>query len=153
VKYPNLTAAIRLPVHKRMTFGVYAPRATHERKATCAEVGCLQQHNGYTLRLATDQQDARLLEHWVARRLDGLTRHYIKRPDGSFTIYAFPAGTPCLKAARHTVSLHRPPFHVVRGGDHRGTVGDPTYHSADGWINRFGEHQDQLASAVNGSPS
>lgn len=137
----------RLPVQQRMTFGVYAPAATHSRRGTCAEVGCLQYHRGYTIRLATDSGDARLLERATSGAVDGVRRRYLKRFDGGWTDYVFPAGQACLKASQHRVTLDRPPIHVVRGGDHRGVVGEPEYHSADGWINRFGEHQDGLARA------
>lgn len=141
-----------LPPQLRTTFGIHKPTDTHYRPASCAEVDCADHTRGWTTRVLTGSDDERLLQRAMSGRVDRHRRRAIARPDGGFMVYAFPAGQPCLKASSHRVTLDRPPIHIIRGGDHRLSF-DEQQVSGEQWINEFGDHQGDLARAVNGSPS
>jgi hypothetical protein len=67
------------------------------------------------------------------------------------TAFEFAAGQQCF--ASHKVSLERPEFYLVRGGDWRGDptgLGAQLFSGPDPWVNDFGEHQDRIARVVNG---
>lgn len=143
----------RLPVERRATFGIYAPTSTHTRPATCAEVECPHHVHGWATRVVPGSVDESTLLQAASGALDGVRRRY-HRPvlvDG-WHRYVFPAGQVCLGARRHRKALDRPMIHVVRGGDWRGVVGEPRVMHGEAWLNTFGEHQDRLAGAINGSP-
>jgi len=141
------------------TFQVVSPRPTHTRPATCVEIGCAAQRDGYEyvcpptpagrawarrIRSSCRPAGARL-SPVVAARIHG---RYTLTVDGSGTeTYAFAAGTPCF--TQHRVTINRPELYVVRGGDLRGNPrGLMRRHaSADDWVDEFANHQDKLATA------
>lgn len=149
VNYP----APRLPVQARTTFGVYVPTATHTRPASCAEVGCAQHERGWTTTVLEGSADEALLRQTASGAVDrfGRRRYYPPvRVELHYMRYVFPPGQPCFAASRHRVPLERPALHVIRGGDHRGVVGEPEYMRGGEWVDRFATHQDHLSRAING---
>jgi hypothetical protein len=135
----------QLPAHAYKTYEIRSPVATHYRKGTCEEAGCLAHRHGWK----TTVDERTLLGQRQA--------HYIRKQSGrkftevrnELTEFVFEAGQECFN--EHKVSLERPELYVVRGGDWRGNpTGEVRRHTSDGWVNDFGEHQERIARVVNG---
>lgn len=135
----------KMPVTAYKTYALRLPKETHYRKATCQEVECEANLNGWmtTLDLSTD--------------LGERQAKYIRLHSGrTFTVtenlplirLTFPPGQQCF--ADHQVPLEREPFFIVRDGDWRGNpTGRRRQHtSAQDWIDDFGEHQQKIADAI-----
>lgn len=140
----------RLGPEAYKTFGIASPRATHWRPATCGEVDCAANANGFRVRcdlrtqLGVDQ--ARYIR-------DKAGRHYTHEfsDEGRVITFTFPAGQRCFVA--HQLPLGRPALFVVRNGDHRGSGRRPLerrqYDRPDQWVDDFATHQDKLATAAD----
>jgi hypothetical protein len=142
-----------LQVQQMQTYAVATPRHTHTRPATCAEVLCDAHVKGWTSKVPTGSADEALLLKAAAGEIDGYRRHYKLVRVGQISVVIFPAGQTCLHVLRHRVSLERPAFFVVRGGDWRGSTGVIRRHfNGDQWVEDFAEHQDRLAHVLEGRP-
>lgn len=127
------------------TYTIRAPRATHQRKATCAEVDCASYQNGW-LTVVDENTDLGKRQAEYIRVLS--ERHFTETREGGLTSFTFYPGQSCFR--EHYVSLDREPQFLVRGGDYRGNPrGEPTrvFRNFDDWANHFGEHQDALRKA------
>lgn len=122
------------------TYQLLAPRSSHFRPATCAEVDCPHYLQGWTTTLAVDDERCDYI-----RRHSG--RHFTEeRTADGMVAFHFPAGQMCFRASQHVKSLEREPIYIVRDGDFRG---NPTGHKrlhvngAD-WVDDFGTHQQRI---------
>ncbi len=122
------------------TYAIRAPRSTHTRAATCAEVDCINRERGFkvTCDISTDlgQRQAKYIRDHSGRS------YTVDRsgPDSLMT-FVFAAGQDCF--AQHRKSLEREPLFVVRDGDFRGNPrGTPVItRNADDWVDDFANHQ------------
>jgi hypothetical protein len=116
----------------------------HLQTATCAEVGCERQRNGWRSRADVSTVDGQKIANWI-RLKSG--RRFTHTQAGPVVVFTFPAGQTCF--ARHKKPVERAPLLRVVGGDWRGNpTGMPTreLRPAD-WIDDFGTHQLSLAEA------
>lgn len=137
-----------LPPHQRQTYSILAPRPTHFRKATCAEVECPDYLHGFraTIDERTDLGQAQA--HYIRRESGrGFTEEHDEQ---DHTVFTFHPGQVCFNAADHQLRLDRPELYVIRGGDHRGNPrGDVRRMSGPTpWVDDFGEHQQRLADKM-----
>jgi hypothetical protein len=125
------------------TFQVVAPLSTHWAPATCAEVDCGEYANGWRLRVeGLTEQDVHLATH-CGRKFERVP----VAPGETWLV--FEAGQPCFKASQHRKRIDREERYIIRGGDHRANPGGERREtSATGWLDDFGEHQDQLAERL-----
>lgn len=142
-----------LPVggaHLYKTWQVAAPRATHFRRATCEEVGCLNHHHGWKTVVDETTDLGQRQAHYIRRES---RRRYVEERTPAGTVFTFEAGQVCFNAGQHVVSLERPFLYVVRDGDWRGNPrGTPARRHANphDWADECAEHMDRLDRAVNG---
>ena len=135
------------PVDKMQTYGIKSPISTHTRPGTCEEYGCRDFQKGFTtiVPAGSDKED---LIRQVARghSPDGIKRvPESQLRDGDMLHFKYPAGTPCWKTLNHRVSLDRPEFYVVRGGDWRGTTDLIRRHDKpEHWVEDFHGNQSRL---------
>lgn len=143
-----------LPVNKMVTYGVKSPPATHTRPATCEEFGCkaFNSKTGWTLTLPVGSDKIEHAKQLMRGELDGIKRLQAEVwRDETLIHIVFPQGTPCTRATRHRVSLHRPELYVVRGGDWRGSTGVIRRHTKpEYWVEDFGENLDSARKVLNG---
>ena len=132
-----------LPAHMMQTYAINAPKATHWRPATCAEVDCQKAERGWKmiLDLTTDlgQRQARYIKHTSGRRYEVTSQR-----DGLVTLI-FPGGQECFE--EHQVRTDRPEEYLVRGGDFRGNPrGQQTrvHTKPEHWVEDFQETTDRL---------
>lgn len=146
----------QLPVTATKTYSILAPADTHHRVASCQEVDCEAQAQGFILCVDEASDLGRRQAHYI-RKLSG--RPYsemsgaeaaTQHPDWgeiapTLTVFAFPPGAECFKD--HHVLIDRPEILVVRDGDHRGNpTGRSRVHTrGPDWVEDFAEHQDRLA--------
>lgn len=127
------------------TYAIQAPRSTHQRKATCAEIECIHYRHGW-LTVVDESSELGARQAGYIRATSG--RRFEEKSEGGLTHFTFYAGQECFR--EHYVSLDREPQYVVIGGDWRGNPrGEPTrvHRTFDDWANDFGEHQDKLKKA------
>lgn len=126
-----------LPVQDYRTFALRAPRSTHFRPATCAEVACRAHEHGWVTVLPTDGEQALYVRSASGRSF----REELRGP--GLTAFVFPPGQTCFAASSHRVPLEREPVYLVRDGDWRGNpTGRRRVHTrAQDWIEDFGENQ------------
>jgi hypothetical protein len=137
-----------LPAGSMKTYQISAPRATHWRPATCAEVDCAAHVHGWRTVVDESTELGQRQAHHV-RKVAGraYTEH---RDEAGLTVFTFEAGQRCFAADSHRLPVGRPEIYVVRGGDWRGNPrGDVRKHArpAD-WVDDFAEHQQQLADRL-----
>jgi hypothetical protein len=132
------------PEHYK-TYQIVAPRSTHTRAATCAEVECGNYARGFKVMCETETSlgaaQAKYIVEQSGRRYSVVTR-------GTTVEFIFPAGQQCF--AQHRVSLEREPLFRVKGGDARGNPLRiaPTQHTnADDWVDDFANHQIKIEEA------
>jgi hypothetical protein len=121
------------------TYAVAAPRPTHWRDASCAEVDCeMYLHGWRTVVNAGSEAD-------VYIRADHSRRHAVEAlPDGRVA-FTFEPGQQCFKA--HQVKREIPELFVVRDGDWRWGA-NAQRRSPDDWVDDFRTHQDRLADRL-----
>lgn len=137
-----------MPVDAYKTYSIRSPISTHYRPASCAEVNCPAHERGWMTTVDTTTELGRNQADYI-RTTAG--RHYTEtRTEGDLIAFHFPAGQRCFAADSHRVSLQRPEFYLVRGGDWRGNPqGDTRKHArAADWVEDFGEHQQNLADRL-----
>lgn len=128
------------------TYAITAPRQTHWRAATCAEVGCAAHTHGWTTTVDISTELGQGQAYYI-RRESG--RSYTEETTGPGLVrFTFGPGQRCFRSDTHRVRTGRPEIFVVRGGDWRGNpVGDKRQHTrAEHWVEDFAEHQDRIAS-------
>lgn len=119
-----------VPQHAMTTYGIVRP-PDHFRPATCAEVDCQPHAHGWTTILVAGSDDLAFITSRVcAGDVDGHRRRYtVEAAEDGFVRLTFPAGQRCFAAARHRVSVQRPPIYLVRPGDSRSNPRDATSRS------------------------
>lgn len=138
----------RLPLQAVKSYAIAAPADTHTRPASCTEVNCAAQANGWATEIdEADLDMGRRRAHYI-RTASG-RRFTEERTEIGLTRFIFSPGQTCFRD--HTVPLGRDPFFLVLGGDHRG---NPTrerfvHANADDWVDDFANHQDHIADRVN----
>jgi hypothetical protein len=126
------------PVQAMQTFQVATPPTTHTRPASCWEVECEPFKNGWITRVPAGS-DLETLVRRQGRKWSGAYR------DGAEMVFQFAPETPCFKADTHVVSLERPAFYIVRGGDWRANTGLIRRHTrGEDWVEHMQESLDSL---------
>lgn len=132
-----------LPASMMQTFAISAPKETHWREATCAEVQCQAAERGWKMiiDLTTElgAQQGRYIKHHSGRRYEVADQR-----DGLVTLI-FPGGQECF--ATHKVRTDRPEKYLVKGGDFRGNPrGQQTrvHTKPELWVEEFQETTDRL---------
>lgn len=107
------------------------------RPATCPEVGCLDHHHGWRVRVdALSERDLH------AMRVSGRRYRVLDVAEGE-TWWVFEAGQPCFRASRHQVPVGRPELYLV--GD-RGSV--RRYDRADQWVDDCATHTEKIVDRI-----
>jgi hypothetical protein len=134
-----------LGVHQTQSFEILAPTETHQRKATCTEVDCGAQANGWVSKIDESSPLGQRQAHYI-RKESGRRFTETRDPTG-LTLFTFPAGQTCFGG--HTVALDRPEFYIVRDGDWRGNpTGRRREHDRpEHWVEDFAQHQQSLIRA------
>ncbi len=137
----------KLPAGAMQTYAIHAPRATHWRAASCAEVGCAGYLNGWRTVLHPVDQAAQ-----VAYIRGDRTRRHEEVPglvDG-MVVFTFEAGQRCFSHTSHRVRLDRQELYVVRGGDWRGNPdGMLRRHVRPcDWVDDFANHQARITDKI-----
>lgn len=122
-----------------------APRSTHWRHASCAEVECKRYEHGWVTILSAGSDQERLLRR-ACDGLDGHRRHYVEKAgDAGLIEFHFEAGQACFKVSQHMVRLDRPELYVVYHGDWRRNLGAiRRYDRSDQFIDDMDGHLDRL---------
>lgn len=133
-----------MPVMAYKSYVIRAPRSTHFRDATCEEVECKANLEGWWTRLDVSTVIGQKQYNYIRLHAG---RAY-KQTAGFVTDYVelwFPPGQKCF--AEHKVRLDREAFFIVRDGDRRGNpTGFKRLHTRPiDWRDDFGEHQQTLA--------
>lgn len=144
-----------LTVAQTVTYSVKSPPTTHTRPATCEEVGCLVFKRGFTITLPIGSEKIEHLKRAMRGEEDGIKRLDAKvERDGTLVHVRFAKGTPCLRATRHRITLHRPELYVVRGGDWRGSTGVIRRHTrSEHWVEDFEQNLAGARRVLNGGAS
>ena len=133
-----------LPAQHMKTYSIVAPKGTHWRKATCAEVDCTAHAKGW--KTVVDESTDLGARQAAYIRNTARKGHRESREAG-LTVFTFSAGTTCF--TEHEVRTDRPEIYLVKGGDHRGNPrGDRTERTPEAWVDDFASHQDRLAQAT-----
>lgn len=104
-----------LAAHNMITHQIAAPLATHWRRATCEEVGCLAHHHGWSYHASGMPAE-------VTDAVKRSNRRYrVERDENTGDeVLHFEAGQPCFQASTHRIRIERPELFVVCDGDWRG---------------------------------
>lgn len=132
------------PVQAYQTYAVRAPRSTHTRPATCAEVGCVAYRSGWATTVDPGSELGARQATYITRQ-SGRRFAQTMLPDGRVR-FEFEAGQRCF--AEHRVSLEREPLFFKRGGDWRANVGPTLRMTGQDWLDDFGEHQERLRDRI-----
>lgn len=98
------------------TFTLARPRGgDFWRTATCDEVDCERQRNGWRTVLDLDTADGRRMAAWITNHSG---RHGTIEREGNVVTLTFAAGQRCFE--RHRLPNMREPLYIVRDGDVRG---------------------------------
>jgi hypothetical protein len=147
-----------LPVQSMRTYG--ATQDLERRQATCAEVRCPAQENGWvtTVDEATPlgrQQAAYIRERCrpagavLAPTLEPRARYTEGRTENGWTSFAFGPGQECFAA--HTTTEPVAELFIVRNGDWRAHLGTVRTHTrGELFVEDFAEHQAGLARLIGG---
>lgn len=122
---PPFRLTPKAPVTAYKTYGLFMPRKTHTRIASCAEVECQAWANGWKTIVSAASPQAQYIR---ARSERAFTE--VVRRDG-LAEFVFKPGQKCF--AEHRVSLQRTPFYIVRGGDWRGATSPVIPMRAEDW--------------------
>lgn len=145
-----------LPPSAYETFTISSPTATHYRPGTCEEAGCTKHRNGW--RTVVDegtglgQMQAAYIRTECRTTLAPAPagiRRYAESREGALTVFTFPAGQTCFPPAdgspAHMISLDRPQFFLVRGGDWRARTSPIRRHSGpDPWADELHTTTDRV---------
>lgn len=141
-----------IPMSKMLTYKVASPPTTHTRPGTCEEAGCAAWRKGFTITLPVGSDRIAHLKQMMRGELDGIKREDARvERDGTLVHVHFRPGTPCTRATRHRVSLHRPEKYLVRAGDWRGNLGVVRRHNRpEDWVEDFATTLDKSRRVING---
>jgi hypothetical protein len=132
---PNLRA------DQYQTYGITSPQDLTV-KAACHQVGCPAWIHGWET--VVDERTELGKGQAAYIRTEARRTFRESRTTDGMTVFRFDSGQRCF-ADHHT----RPEVYTVRPGDWRGTFGETRRHaSAADWVDDFGEHQDNLAEAI-----
>ena len=136
------------PAQSYKTFEISAPKETHHREASCVEVGCQMQANGWST-VVDESSDLGQRQAAYIRTVAGRAYTATLGEEGG-TVFEFPAGQECFSF--HQTRIDRDEHFIVRGGDWRGNPRREGYvhDSADSWVDEFATHQDRIDKALNG---
>lgn len=130
------------------SFAIKAPRATHFRPATCAEIECAHWRDGWATFIDESTGQGRQQAQYIRARSERAFTEE-RKPDGR-TAFLFKPGQRCFRSDGHVVPLEREPLFVVRTGDWRGTIGTPYVHTGGdpgaSWVDEYMTHVDRLVS-------
>lgn len=130
-----------LPVTKMVTHAIFAPLATHWRKATCVEVGCLQHHHGWALNTTGLSEGQVVLAKASGRR------YHVEHDATGAEILLFEPGQSCFKVSEHRIRIDRPEVFIQRPGDWRGNPSPNDkpliFSGADAWRDSLGTTLDR----------
>lgn len=148
------------PMHQRTlppnlkNYVILAPRATHFRPATCAEVQCNRFVTGWETHLDESTEDGRQLAAYVRSRKHGNQYTEWRAEGSSIVVFRFPPFQPYVFGAehrQHVVKLDRPEIFAVRDvttgfelKQHRGAE-----NGARDWADDFATNQDKVAAKFN----
>lgn len=128
------------------TYGIVAPKATHFRPATCAEVDCPNYTGGWRTTVDESTELGQAQGHYIRNEAG---RRYTEVREASMTTFTFEAGQTCFR--EHETRLDRPEIYVVRDGDFRGNprgTAPRVHQDPQAWVDDFGEHQERLADRM-----
>lgn len=131
-----------LPPGAYQTYAISQPRATHTRVASCEEVNCVAQCNGWVTSVDVSTELGRRQSHYI-RALSG--RRFTFSQAGSMQTFEFPPGERCFR--EHRISLDRPSLFLKIGGDWR-AYGPLVQMKPADWVDDFAEHQDGIVSRM-----
>lgn len=142
----RITPAI--PAHQMKTYEIKSPLSTHTRPATCEEVDCKHQRDGWTTAVDERTELGQRQAHYI-RKESGRSFREERTPNG-WASFTFPAGQRCFASSSHRVPVGRPEIYVVRGGDWRGNpLRESMRHTRpEFWVEDFAEHQAGIAKLV-----
>lgn len=140
-------ATPQMPVGAMKTYQILAPRPTHWRPTSCANVDCPNHLHGWITKV-DESTDLGKQQAWYIRNQSGRKFTEDRNTEPGITLFTFEAGQTCFR--RHQERLDVPELFIVRGGDWRGNpTGDLRRHeSADDWVEDFGENQLRLADQI-----
>jgi len=137
-----------LPAGAMKTYGIAAPRSTHWRPATCAEVECLAWRRGWRTIINVRTEFGARQAYYI--RMHSGRAFTASEPDAEGMVtFVFPAGQTCF--TEHPKRLEREEIYVVRDGDWRGNPRGTTavrHKRAADWVDDFANHQDRLATRL-----
>ncbi len=128
------------------TYAIASPTDTHTKPAKCWQVDCGNYANGWRTILDVSDPKHAATANWI--RLQSGKRFTVAQT-GTLVTFTFPAGQTCF--IPHRVSLQRPEFFFVLGGDWRGNpLNIPVRQHKIGsdWVDDFATHQDKIATLV-----
>lgn len=134
-----------LPPHAKKTYSIKAPRATHWRAASCAEVECAGREHGWACLIDETTELGQAQAHYI-RKLSG--RRFREESHEGLTSFTFEPGQTCF--TEHEVPLGNPQLFLVRGGDLRGWTGEGNrlHTRPEDWVDDFATHQQLIADAI-----
>jgi hypothetical protein len=141
----------KMPAHLAKTYQIVAPRSTHTRPATCAEIDCQASLKGWATTVQEGSADEAAILQAAAGQIDGHRRSWRRLAEaGGFVRYVFASGQACFAASKHRISLEREPLHVVRDGDWRGNPSGRRRQHVRGadWVDDFATHQQNIADRI-----
>lgn len=124
---------------ERLDYRIARPVDTHTRVATCTEVGCKMQRDGWVSAIDERSGQGQRQAHYI-RAASGLRFTEERGADG-LTRFTFPPGQTCF--AQHRVDVERPPLYAVRS-THRAS----RRLTAEQWIDHQATELDRLATFV-----
>lgn len=124
------------------TYRVSAPKSTHWRKATCAEVGCLAYLRGWKSRIDVGTDLGRRQAHFI---MNNSGRKYkLEKTGPTMYEFVFEAGQSCFERSEHKVRLDMPERFALFPGDWRAHGELVTFNNYADWLDHFAEHQDKI---------
>lgn len=138
---PKVTA---LPAHQMRSFELKQPLDTHFRTATCEEVNCTQQLNGFMIACDPNSDMGKQMIYAI-ENVPAAKRSYTKAVNATgFVEYTFPPGQRCFRP--HRTPIGHDPIPIVRDGDFRGNpTGQVMRHtSLESWHQHAAESLDTL---------
>lgn len=136
-----------LPAEAMKSYVILAPRATHFRPGSCAEVDCPHLQFGWRTVIDESTDLGRRQAYYIRRES---ARKFTEDRDATgLTTFTFEAGQRCFRT--HQVRLDRPELFVVRGGDWRGNprgIETRRHTRPEDWVDDFANHQTALADRL-----
>lgn len=135
----------KAPAQFFKTYTIASPVETHYRDASCKEVECQHYLKGWVTALDISTVNGASTANWI-RMHSG--RAFTYTQTGLVVKFVFPPGQRCF--IQHKVSLQRPEFFIVQGGDWRGnpmSIEEYRHKTAENWVEDCALHQDKIATA------